>query len=76
MGFQLVEKLSITHLKDFMGPTMEKTNYYLTYLYPILERANPTLYDCLVKYVVRGASETVVWQSLRSMDGVKRGMRE
>lgn len=49
MGFRLVERLSITHLKEFMGPTMEKTNYYLTYLYPILERANRTLYDCLVK---------------------------
>lgn len=51
MGFRLVEKLSVTHLRDFMRPTMEKTNYYLTYLYPILENANQPLYECLEKYV-------------------------
>uniref|UniRef100_A0A0P4W1M3 Rab-GAP TBC domain-containing protein n=1 Tax=Scylla olivacea TaxID=85551 RepID=A0A0P4W1M3_SCYOL len=49
MGFRLVEKLSVTHLRDFMRPTMEKTNYYLTYLYPILENANQPLYECLEK---------------------------
>lgn len=59
MGFRLVEKLSITHLKEFMGPTMEKTNFYLTYLYPILQRANQKLYDCLVKYVVGRGKEKV-----------------
>lgn len=49
MGFRLVEKLSVTHLRDFMRPTMEKTNYYLTYLYPILENANKSLHECLEK---------------------------
>ncbi|XP_071520997.1 TBC1 domain family member 20 [Panulirus ornatus] len=49
VGFELVEKLSITHLSEFMRPTMEKTTYYLTYIYPILHRANPELYQFLVK---------------------------
>ncbi|XP_045600926.1 TBC1 domain family member 20 [Procambarus clarkii] len=49
VGFELVESLSVTHLSEFMRPTMEKTTYYLSYLYPILHRANPLLYQFLIK---------------------------
>ncbi|XP_042215934.1 TBC1 domain family member 20-like [Homarus americanus] len=48
VGFEMVETLSITHLSEFMRPTMEKTTYYLTYLYPILHRANEKLYQFLI----------------------------
>ncbi|CAL4153575.1 unnamed protein product, partial [Meganyctiphanes norvegica] len=49
VGFALVENLSITHLYEFMKPTMEKTTYYLTYIYPILRRSHKELHDFLVK---------------------------
>lgn len=48
VGFEMVEKLAVTHLCDFMRPTMEKTTYYLTYLYPILKRADPKLHQFLI----------------------------
>lgn len=48
VGFELVEKLAVTHLCDFMRPTMEKTTYYLTYLYPILKRKDPKLHQFLI----------------------------
>lgn len=48
VGFELVESLSVTHLSEFMRPTMEKTTYYLSYLYPILHRANPLLFQFLI----------------------------
>ncbi|KAK7085972.1 hypothetical protein SK128_026341 [Halocaridina rubra] len=48
VGFELVEKLAVSHLCDFMKPTMEKTTYYLTYLYPILRRSDTKLYDFLI----------------------------
>ncbi|KAK4320045.1 hypothetical protein Pmani_009066 [Petrolisthes manimaculis] len=44
IGYEMVEQLSVTHLSEFMRPTMERTTYYLTYLYPILKRADPNLY--------------------------------
>ncbi|XP_076040924.1 TBC1 domain family member 20 [Oratosquilla oratoria] len=43
VGFELVERLSVTHLQEFMEVNMERTTYYLTYIYPILKRANPKL---------------------------------
>lgn len=49
VGYALVEKLSVTHLYEFMKPTMEKTTYYLTYIYPILRRSHEDLYDFLMK---------------------------
>ncbi|MCL4143217.1 UNVERIFIED_CONTAM: hypothetical protein GTU68_035360 [Idotea baltica] len=51
-AFELVERLSITHLQEFMRPSMERTTYYLTYLYPVLKRADRTLHDFLVKSCV------------------------
>lgn len=44
VGYEMVEQLSTTHLSEFMRPTMERTTYYLTYLYPILKRADPHLH--------------------------------
>ncbi|KAL7648296.1 UNVERIFIED_CONTAM: hypothetical protein RMT77_000202 [Armadillidium vulgare] len=49
VGYELVERLSQTHLNEFMRPSMERTTYYLTYLYPILKRANKKLYNYLIK---------------------------
>lgn len=48
VGYEMVEKLSVTHLSEFMRPTMEKTTYYLTYIYPILRRADTKLYQFLI----------------------------
>lgn len=48
VGYEMVEKLSVTHLSEFMRPTMEKTTYYLTYIYPILRRADAKLYQFLI----------------------------
>ena len=31
-----MQRLSITHLKEFMAPTMEKTTYLLHYMYPLV----------------------------------------
>lgn len=49
VGYEMVEKLSVTHLSEFMRPTMEKTTYYLTYIYPILRRADAKLYQFLIE---------------------------
>lgn len=49
VGYEMVEKLSVTHLSEFMRPTMEKTTYYLTYIYPILRRADTKLYQFLIE---------------------------
>ena len=47
MAFHIVNKLSLTHLKEFMAPTMERTTELLNYLYPLLERREPELHDFL-----------------------------
>jgi len=49
LGYQIVERLSVSHLKDFMAPTMEKTTYLLQFMYPILRSASPNLHDFLTK---------------------------
>jgi len=36
MGYQIVEKLSASHLKEFMAPNMERTTFWLNYMYPIV----------------------------------------
>ena len=38
MGYHIMERLSISHLREFMAPTMEKTTYLLNYMYPIVSR--------------------------------------
>jgi len=48
LGFQIVERLSVSHLKDFMAPTMEETVNLLQYMYPIFNRKHPELYQHLV----------------------------
>ena len=35
LGYQIVERLSVSHLRDFMAPTMEQTVRLLQYIYPI-----------------------------------------
>lgn len=49
MGFQIVERLSVSHLRDFMAPTMERTTYLLQFMYPILRQASPNLHAFLTK---------------------------
>ncbi|XP_014259588.1 TBC1 domain family member 20 [Cimex lectularius] len=41
MAFRIMERLSTEHLKDFMEPTMEKTQHLLNYIYPLMDRLNP-----------------------------------
>ncbi|KAL8570500.1 hypothetical protein ACOMHN_034535 [Nucella lapillus] len=43
MAFALVEKLSLSHLRDFLEPTMERTQQLLDYIPPLIRRANPEL---------------------------------
>ena len=38
LGYHITEKLSVSHLKHFMTSTMEKTTYYLHFIYPIVSR--------------------------------------
>ncbi|XP_021917586.1 TBC1 domain family member 20 isoform X3 [Zootermopsis nevadensis] len=44
-AFQIMEKLSTEHLKECMEPTMDKTSYLLNYIYPLILRVNPELYE-------------------------------
>lgn len=37
-GYHIMQRLSVTHLKDFMAPTMEKTTHLLNYMYPIVSK--------------------------------------
>ncbi len=46
-GYHIMERLSTTHLRDFMAPTMEKTTLLLNYIYPLFEREDPELHDFL-----------------------------
>lgn len=52
LGFSIMERLSTDHLRECMEPTMEKTSYRLTYIYPLLSRVDPTLYEFLDRCVV------------------------
>lgn len=47
LTFAIVNKLCKNHFRDFMEMTMEKTNYMLNYLFPIIGKANPKLRDFL-----------------------------
>ena len=49
LGFQIVEQLSISHLKEFMAPSMEKTTYLLQFMYPIIRSDSPQLHAFLAK---------------------------
>ncbi|TRY63656.1 hypothetical protein TCAL_02045 [Tigriopus californicus] len=48
MGYDIMERLSCSHLRDFMAPTMERTTLLLNYMYPLINRMNPELHDFLV----------------------------
>jgi hypothetical protein len=45
VAFQIMEKLSTEHLKECMEPTMDKTSYLLNYIYPLIFRVHPELYE-------------------------------
>lgn len=48
LGYHIVEKLSVgPWLREFMLPTMDRTNYLLHYMYPILHRECPELFEFL-----------------------------
>ena len=44
-----MEQLSISHLKEFMAPSMEKTTYLLQFMYPIIRSDSPQLHAFLAK---------------------------
>jgi hypothetical protein len=35
-GYHIMQRLSISHLKEFMAPTMDRTTYLLNYMYPLV----------------------------------------
>jgi len=45
LGFALVEKISLTHLAEFLRPTMQSTAFLLYYVYAIVGNKNPKLRD-------------------------------
>ncbi|XP_048576845.1 TBC1 domain family member 20 isoform X2 [Nematostella vectensis] len=45
----LLEQLSLHQLRDFMEPTMEKTNKMLSFIHPIIQEADPELEDFLIR---------------------------
>jgi len=49
LGYNIVERLSVSHLKEFMAPTMEPTVQLLQYMYPIIRQRNPDLHAHLIK---------------------------
>lgn len=49
IGYQIMEKLSVSHLSKFMAPNMEQTMSLLQLMYPIIRLSNPSLHSHLVK---------------------------
>ena len=49
LGYRIVERLSVSHLKEFMAPTMEPTMKLLQYMYPIIRQRHPELHAHLVR---------------------------
>ncbi|XP_076359051.1 TBC1 domain family member 20-like [Tachypleus tridentatus] len=49
IAFNVVEKLSTTHLCIFMDKTMKQTSDILECIYPLICRVNPVLQDFLIK---------------------------
>ncbi|KAB0798284.1 hypothetical protein PPYR_09277 [Photinus pyralis] len=52
VAFRIMERLSTDHLRECMEPTMEKTSYTLTYIYPILQREDLDLYEFMDRAMV------------------------
>uniref|UniRef100_A0A2P2HXJ2 TBC1 domain family member 20-like n=1 Tax=Hirondellea gigas TaxID=1518452 RepID=A0A2P2HXJ2_9CRUS len=48
-GVLLLEELSLTHLREFLQPTMERTQRWLAFIYPILATASPALYQHMLQ---------------------------
>jgi hypothetical protein len=53
LGFSIMERLSTDHLRECMEPTMEKTSYRLTYIYPLLSKVDPQLYEFMERYATK-----------------------
>nr|XP_026693327.1 TBC1 domain family member 20-like [Ciona intestinalis] len=77
LSFQLVERLSTHHLRDFMDPTMSSTTHILNYLIPILDKSDSEL----VKYITKSEVGTtfaiswlITWYSyvLHTQDEIER----
>jgi len=49
IGFQIMEKLSVSHLQKFMAPSMEQTMGLLQLMYPIIRISCPPLHEHLIQ---------------------------
>jgi len=49
VGYQIMERLSDTHLRQFMTSNMESTMGLLQLMYPIIRRSSPELHQHMVK---------------------------
>ena len=49
IGYQIMERLSVSHLSKFMAPSMEQTMSLLQLMYPIIRLSNPSLHTHLVQ---------------------------
>ncbi|CAI9737936.1 Hypothetical predicted protein [Octopus vulgaris] len=49
LAYAVVDRLSISHLSDYMGSTMERTKVIMDYVFPILAKVNPKLEAYLQK---------------------------
>ncbi|XP_013787519.1 TBC1 domain family member 20-like [Limulus polyphemus] len=64
IAFNVIEKLSTTHLRVFMDKTMERTNEVLECIYPLLYKVNPVLHDFLLRSdvgVIFSLSWVITW---------------
>jgi hypothetical protein len=68
LGFSIMERLSTDHLRECMEPTMEKTSYRLTYIYPLLSKVDPQLYEFMERY----ATKQYVWCALGALGAQER----
>lgn len=48
-AYNILEKLSVNHLKDCMEPTMEKTSHLLNYIFPLVQHLKIEVYEYLEK---------------------------
>ena len=48
LGYQIMERLSVSHLRKFMAPSMEQTMELLQLIYPIIKKTSPDLHSHLV----------------------------
>ena len=44
LAFHIMESLSLSHLQQFMAPTMEQTMSLLELMYPLVQRSRPALH--------------------------------